>query len=127
MSEHDILYDIGVAVRFLADINGSEWIKGNDAGAVDMRQRAVAAHAAAYRALNAAEELEKQVQTLRAALLPFARYERVRIDPVVKTRGKSLVAQRGSIWVTSAMVDDKYTEAEITVEDMTMARKLTGV
>ena len=29
-------------VRYLADLNGCDWIKGDDVGAVDMRQRAKA-------------------------------------------------------------------------------------
>lgn len=26
-------------LRYLADLNGSDWIKGNDSGSIDMRQR----------------------------------------------------------------------------------------
>ena len=32
------------ALRFIADLNGSEWIKGDDAAAIDMRQRATQLH-----------------------------------------------------------------------------------
>jgi len=32
------------ALRFIADLNGSEWIKGNGPGEIDMRQRSKALH-----------------------------------------------------------------------------------
>jgi hypothetical protein len=32
------------ALRFIADLNGSEWIQGDGAGEVDMRQRATQLH-----------------------------------------------------------------------------------
>ena len=35
---------IKLALRFIADLNGCEWITGNGAGEVDMRQRAKGLH-----------------------------------------------------------------------------------
>lgn len=116
-----------IAVLFLADLNGSNWISGDDPGSADMRQRAKVAHQSAFAAKSRMEFLEKRVASLHQALLPFARYERVRIDPVVKTNGKANRPKEGILFATSSMVDDQETEAKITVEDMTLARKLTGV
>jgi hypothetical protein len=39
-------------LRFLADLNGANWIPGNGAGEVDMRQRAKALQELAFVALN---------------------------------------------------------------------------
>lgn len=39
---------LGQCLRYLADLNGSEWIKGTDTGSVDMRQRAKALHRLVY-------------------------------------------------------------------------------
>ncbi len=36
----ELLAALERCVHYLADLNGSEWIKGTDAGSVDMRQRA---------------------------------------------------------------------------------------
>jgi len=40
-------------LRFMADLNGSEWIKGNGSGEVDMRQRAKSLQKQLYQAVNA--------------------------------------------------------------------------
>jgi len=40
---------------YLADLNGSAWIKGNDVGAADMRQRAKALQVVAWGALEKAK------------------------------------------------------------------------
>ncbi len=40
--------------RYLADLNGSEWIKGENTGAMDMRQRAKALQGIAFKATSAA-------------------------------------------------------------------------
>lgn len=41
----DVTGVVATALRYFADLNGSEWIKGDDPGAVDMRQRAKALQA----------------------------------------------------------------------------------
>ena len=39
-------------VGFLADLNGSEWIKGQDVGSLDMKQRAKGLQSFAYKTLQ---------------------------------------------------------------------------
>ena len=39
-------------LTFLADLNGSEWIEGNDPGSLDMKQRAKALQQIAYKTIN---------------------------------------------------------------------------
>ena len=39
-------------VGFLADLNGSEWIKGQDIGSLDMKQRAKGLQSFAYKTLQ---------------------------------------------------------------------------
>jgi hypothetical protein len=46
------------ALRYLADLNGSAWIKGGDAGSIDMRQRA---HAIQGRLFAAAGSRERDL------------------------------------------------------------------
>lgn len=40
------------SLSFLADLNGSEWIKGDGVGELDMKQRAKALQGLLYNALN---------------------------------------------------------------------------
>lgn len=43
-------------LAFLADLNGSAWIKGDDCGSVDMRQRARALQQFMFKALDSTGE-----------------------------------------------------------------------
>jgi len=43
---------LGRCVSYLADLNGSNWIRGDDAGSVDMRQRAKGLQSAAFAVLG---------------------------------------------------------------------------
>lgn len=46
-------------LSFLADLNGSNWIAGDDVGSVDMRQRAKALQRLAFAALSQPSEITK--------------------------------------------------------------------
>lgn len=47
----DLAEQLDRCVRFLADLNGCDWIKGDDAGSVDMRNRAKALQSTARAAI----------------------------------------------------------------------------
>lgn len=52
---NDTLVDaLSKCVRYLADLNGCEWIKGDDLAAIDMRSRAKGLQSTAFSALEAA-------------------------------------------------------------------------
>jgi hypothetical protein len=40
-SHYDLLAALELCTRYLSDLNGSDWIPGNNPGCVDMRQRAI--------------------------------------------------------------------------------------
>lgn len=84
-------------VRFLADLNGCEWIKGGDVGSVDMRQRAKALQQTAFAALAipvaekySGEKRDRLIKGLRDAIPqgdhpnPDSEYITVRLDFVMK-------------------------------------------
>ena len=50
----DIAEQLDRCVRFLADLNGCNWIPGDSAGCVDMRQRAKALQRTAFAAITKA-------------------------------------------------------------------------
>ena len=52
----DLVSQLQQCVRYLADLNGSQWIKGTDAGSIDMRQRAIALQKMAFSAIAKATE-----------------------------------------------------------------------
>jgi hypothetical protein len=47
------------SLTFLADLNGSDWIKGDGVGELDMKQRAKALQQLWYRALNGQQIFNK--------------------------------------------------------------------
>jgi len=54
----DLLNACRVSVAYLADLNGADWIKGDDVGAMDMRQRAKAAQQIVFNALTKAGDYQ---------------------------------------------------------------------
>lgn len=54
----DLLHACRVSVAYLADLNGADWIKGDDVGAMDMRQRAKAAQQIVFNALTKAGDYQ---------------------------------------------------------------------
>lgn len=50
--EQRLLTMLGRCVNYLADLNGSRWIAGDDAGSIDMRQRAEGLQRAACRCIS---------------------------------------------------------------------------
>jgi hypothetical protein len=58
----DMVEVIDRVTRYLADLNGSDWIKGDDAGSVDMRQRAKALQTLAFTALAKATEKKETLK-----------------------------------------------------------------
>jgi len=51
----DLLAALELCVRYLADLNGSSWINGDDPGSVDMRQRAKCLQDLAFKAATKAK------------------------------------------------------------------------
>jgi hypothetical protein len=47
----ELLEALNRATSYLADLNGCEWIKGEDAGSADMRQRAKALQSVCFSAI----------------------------------------------------------------------------
>lgn len=52
---HEMARVLDQVVSYLADLNGSDWIKGDHPAQADMRQRAKALHILAFNALSAAK------------------------------------------------------------------------
>lgn len=49
-SHYELLAALESCTRYLADLNGSSWINGDDPGSIDMRQRAKALQGIAFSA-----------------------------------------------------------------------------
>lgn len=50
----DLLAALDSCLSYLADLNGCEWIKGDDAGSIDMRQRAMHLHRKVFNVVSGA-------------------------------------------------------------------------
>lgn len=50
--ERRLLEMLGRCVHYLADLNGSAWVQGDDPGSTDMRQRAEGLQRAAVRCIS---------------------------------------------------------------------------
>ena len=51
-ADAEIKRQLRLCVRYLADLNGCDWIKGDDPGSVDMRQRAKSLQETAFAAMT---------------------------------------------------------------------------
>jgi hypothetical protein len=54
-SHYELLAALEACTRYLADLNGSSWINGDDPGSVDMRQRAKGLQDLAFKATSKAK------------------------------------------------------------------------